>query len=176
MLPRAPIPVNDPDGGPVTVTFISGELPPGISWNPDGTFSGVTTRIGVYVSVYEVCDDDDPQTCIEHTHTIAVTPTTLPGPGDDPDPDDPPPTLPFTGANSGEMVVVALMLLLIGASGYSYEEAAEKANVPLGTIKSRANRARQQLSETLGLAGGDPVELTDKSTQAVLSRLGIRSF
>ena len=67
-------------------------------------------------------------------------------------------------------------LLLIGASGYSYEEAAEKANVPLGTIKSRANRARQQLSETLGLAGGDPVELTDKSTQAVLSRLGIRSF
>ena len=113
--PVSPLPVSDPDGGPVTVTLISGELPPGISWNPDGTFSGVTTEIGVYVSVYQVCDDDDPQICIEHTHTIAVTPRTLPGPGDDPDPDDPPDTLPFTGANFGELFIAALVLLISGA-------------------------------------------------------------
>jgi hypothetical protein len=111
--PVSPIPVVDPDGGPVTVTFISGELPPGITWNPDGTFSGNTTEIGVYVSVYQVCDDDDPQICIEHTHTIAVTPQTLPGPPDN-DPDDPPDTLPFTGANFSELLWAALMLLLSG--------------------------------------------------------------
>ena len=113
--PVGPMPLVDPDGGPVTVTFLSGDLPPGITWNPDGTFSGVTTVIGVYVSVYEVCDDGDPQICIEHTHTIAVTPRTLPGPGDDPDPDDPPGTLPFTGANFGQMLWAALTLLLSGA-------------------------------------------------------------
>ncbi|MFW2381176.1 MAG: DUF7507 domain-containing protein, partial [Acidimicrobiales bacterium] len=112
--PLSPIPVSDPEGGPVTVTYISGELPPGITMNPDGTFSGVTTEIGTYTVVVEVCDAGDPQVCIEHTHTIAVTPVTLPGPPD-PDPDDPPPTLPFTGANFGELFVTALMLLLAGA-------------------------------------------------------------
>ena len=64
--------------------------------------------------MYQVCDDDDPQICIEHTHTIAVTPQTLPGPGDDPDPDDPPDTLPFTGANFGELFIAALVLLISG--------------------------------------------------------------
>ncbi|MCP4304893.1 MAG: DUF11 domain-containing protein, partial [bacterium] len=112
--PLSPIPVSDPEGDPVTVTYISGELPPGITMNPDGTFSGVTTEIGTYTVVVEVCDTGDPQVCIEHTHTIAVTPVTLPGPPD-PDPDDPPPTLPFTGANFGELFVTALMLLLAGA-------------------------------------------------------------
>jgi hypothetical protein len=98
------------------VTYLSGDLPPGITWNPDGSFSGVTTQIGVYVSVFEVCDDDTPQICIEHTHTIAVTPQTLPGPGDDPDPNDPPDTLPFTGATFGDLLRAALTLLLAGAA------------------------------------------------------------
>jgi hypothetical protein len=111
--PVSPMPVSDPDGGPVTVTFISGDLPPGITRNPDGTFSGVTNEIGVYVSAYEVCDDDDPQICIEHTHTIAVTTQTLPGPPDG-DRDDPPDTLPFTGANFTDLLWAAVMLLLSG--------------------------------------------------------------
>jgi uncharacterized repeat protein (TIGR01451 family) len=110
-----PMPVFDPDGGSVTVTYVSGELPPGITLNPDGTFNGVTTEIGTYQVVVEVCDDDDPQICILHTHTIAVTPLTLPGPGDDPDPDDPPDTLPFTGANFGDLLLAAMALLLAGA-------------------------------------------------------------
>jgi len=39
----------------------------------------------------------------------------------------------------------------IGASGFSYEEAAEICGCAVGTIKSRVNRARQRLAETLGL-------------------------
>ena len=113
--PVSPMPVSDPDGGPVTVTFLSGDLPPGITWNPDGTFSGSTTEVGVYVSVYQVCNDDDPQICIEHTHTIAVTPVTLPGPPNPPNPSNPPDTLPFTGANFGRLFFAALMLLITGA-------------------------------------------------------------
>lgn len=38
-------------------------------------------------------------------------------------------------------------LLLIVADGMSYEEAAEVAGVPVGTMKSRVNRARERLAE-----------------------------
>ncbi len=42
-------------------------------------------------------------------------------------------------------------LLLVGAQGLSYEEAAEVCNVPLGTVKSRVNRARSRLAALLDL-------------------------
>jgi RNA polymerase sigma-70 factor, ECF subfamily len=42
-------------------------------------------------------------------------------------------------------------LLLVGAQGMSYEEAAEVCNVPVGTIKSRVNRARNRLAELLDI-------------------------
>ncbi len=40
-------------------------------------------------------------------------------------------------------------LLLVGAQGMSYEEAAQVTDVALGTIKSRVNRARNRLGELL---------------------------
>ena len=42
-------------------------------------------------------------------------------------------------------------LILVGASGFSYEEAAEICGCAVGTIKSRVNRARQKLMEILAL-------------------------
>ena len=42
-------------------------------------------------------------------------------------------------------------LILIGASGFTYEEAAEICGCAVGTIKSRVNRARQRLAEVLGV-------------------------
>lgn len=42
-------------------------------------------------------------------------------------------------------------LVLIGASGFSYDEAAKICGCAVGTIKSRVNRARQRLAATLGL-------------------------
>jgi RNA polymerase sigma-70 factor (ECF subfamily) len=42
-------------------------------------------------------------------------------------------------------------LLLVGAHGMSYEEAAEVCNVPVGTIKSRVNRARNRVADLLDL-------------------------
>src|SRR3954451_4488531 len=41
-------------------------------------------------------------------------------------------------------------VLLVGAEGYSYEEAAEICGTKIGTIKSRVNRARRRLAELLG--------------------------
>lgn len=40
-------------------------------------------------------------------------------------------------------------LLLVGAEGFSYEEAAEICGCAVGTIKSRVNRARNRLVEVL---------------------------
>ena len=42
-------------------------------------------------------------------------------------------------------------LILVGASGFSYEEAAKICNCAVGTIKSRVNRARLRLAELLGV-------------------------
>jgi RNA polymerase sigma-70 factor, ECF subfamily len=43
-------------------------------------------------------------------------------------------------------------VLLVGAEGYSYEEAAVICGTKVGTIKSRVNRARNHLAELLGHA------------------------
>ena len=46
-------------------------------------------------------------------------------------------------------------LVLVGAAGFSYEEAAEICGCAVGTIKSRVNRARNRLAGMLGLEDVD---------------------
>jgi RNA polymerase sigma-70 factor (ECF subfamily) len=43
-------------------------------------------------------------------------------------------------------------LILVGACGFSYEEAAHICGCAVGTIKSRVNRARRSLADKLGFA------------------------
>lgn len=61
-------------------------------------------------------------------------------------------------------------LILVGASGFSYEEAAEMTQVAVGTVKSRANRGRAKLAELLNLQDGEPMELTDPATLSVVTK------
>ncbi|MBL8595112.1 MAG: RNA polymerase subunit sigma, partial [Devosia sp.] len=44
-------------------------------------------------------------------------------------------------------------IILIGASGFSYEEAAEICKCAIGTMKSRVSRARTKLQELLEVTG-----------------------
>lgn len=44
-------------------------------------------------------------------------------------------------------------VILIGASGFSYEEAAEICDCAVGTMKSRVSRARSRLTEMLQISG-----------------------
>jgi RNA polymerase sigma-70 factor (ECF subfamily) len=44
-------------------------------------------------------------------------------------------------------------VILIGAAGFSYEDVAKICNCPVGTIKSRVNRARMRLAELLEIDG-----------------------
>ncbi len=58
-------------------------------------------------------------------------------------------------------------IVLVGASGFSYEEAADICNVAVGTIKSRASRARAKLSEILKIDSGETFGPDARSEAAV---------
>ena len=60
-------------------------------------------------------------------------------------------------------------IVLVGASGFSYEEAAEICSVAVGTIKSRVNRARGKLSELMQLGSGETF-LPDARSAAAVGR------
>lgn len=62
-------------------------------------------------------------------------------------------------------------LLLVGASGFSYDEAADMCGVAVGTIKSRIARARQRLAELMQLDEGDALDMTDTTTLSVISAM-----
>ncbi|MFN0114535.1 MAG: sigma-70 family RNA polymerase sigma factor [Paracoccaceae bacterium] len=68
------------------------------------------------------------------------------------------------------------VLILVGANGYSYEEAASMTGVAIGTAKSRASRARALLCALMGMDAptGNPV-LAEASALAVVfqSRLAV---
>jgi RNA polymerase sigma-70 factor (ECF subfamily) len=62
-------------------------------------------------------------------------------------------------------------LILVGASGFSYEEAADICGCAIGTIKSRVNRARTRLSELLSIDNVDDFG-PDRTTRAILAGSG----
>ena len=68
------------------------------------------------------------------------------------------------------------VLILVGANGYSYDEAAQMMGVAVGTAKSRANRARNRLCELLGMEPGEDI-LGDQAgaTLAVLGKSGFQA-
>lgn len=66
-------------------------------------------------------------------------------------------------------------LILVGASGFSYDDAADMCGVATGTMKSRVNRARAKLTELLALEDDEGLELTDSATMAVVGSPNIPS-
>lgn len=63
------------------------------------------------------------------------------------------------------------VLMLVGANGYSYDEAAQMMGVATGTAKSRASRARAQLATMMGMTSptGNPV-LADAVTLGIVAQ------
>ena len=60
-------------------------------------------------------------------------------------------------------------VVLVGAAGMSYQEAAIVAQCAVGTVKSRVNRARVKLTEMLGVPSAD-VFGPDAATVAIVER------
>lgn len=68
------------------------------------------------------------------------------------------------------------VLVLVGASGFSCEEAAEMMGVAVGTVKSRTSRARKRLADLMGLAEGEPVlDGVDQARLAAMARSGTQA-
>ncbi|MGV8984720.1 MAG: RNA polymerase sigma factor [Cypionkella sp.] len=68
------------------------------------------------------------------------------------------------------------VLTLVGASGFSCEEAAGMMGVAVGTVKSRASRARKRLSDLMGLAENeDAFSGVDQASLAVMGRSGMQA-
>ncbi len=59
-------------------------------------------------------------------------------------------------------------IILVGASGFSYEEAADICSVAVGTIKSRVNRARTRLAVLMHIGVNENFG-PDAKSEAVLS-------
>ena len=59
-------------------------------------------------------------------------------------------------------------VLLVGAEGLSYEEAASICGVAIGTIKSRVNRARARLADLMAVQDAEDIG-ADRVTRAALS-------
>jgi RNA polymerase sigma-70 factor, ECF subfamily len=66
-------------------------------------------------------------------------------------------------------------LVLVGAAGFSYEEAAKISNCAVGTIKSRVNRARAKLTEMLGVTASSDFG-PDAATESIVARAGGSAF
>ena len=62
-------------------------------------------------------------------------------------------------------------LILVGASGFSYQETAAICECAVGTVKSRVNRARSRLAELLAIDGADDFG-PDRTTRAILAAGG----
>jgi RNA polymerase sigma-70 factor (ECF subfamily) len=56
----------------------------------------------------------------------------------------------------------------VGASGFSYEQAAEICGCAVGTIKSRVNRARNRLAELMHFTDMDEDIGPDRVTLSVM--------
>jgi RNA polymerase sigma-70 factor (ECF subfamily) len=62
-------------------------------------------------------------------------------------------------------------LILVGASGFSYEEAAAICECAVGTIKSRVNRARTRLADLLSIESAEDFG-PDQRTRAIMAAGG----
>ena len=67
-------------------------------------------------------------------------------------------------------------LILVGAVGFSYEEAAAMCGCAIGTIKSRVNRGRRRLVVLLEMEDGEQAGITDRTVMGVIHRQEVSSM
>lgn len=118
-----PLTFLDVENHQFTVVLAGGTLPPGVTLNPDGTFSGSPTVPGTYTFIVEVCDDGVPSACSQYTITIQVSAgqfsggsgtTVSSGTTGDAASGGSAGSLPFTGLDAQAQAALATLLLALG--------------------------------------------------------------
>ncbi len=89
-----PVVFADPDGDPWTLEVIGGDLPPGLTLGPDGSWSGSATDTGVFVFTVRACDPGG--LCTVETLTVTIR------------------ELPRTGIDADRWALVALLMVVAG--------------------------------------------------------------
>ncbi|MDH3262019.1 MAG: Ig-like domain-containing protein, partial [Acidimicrobiia bacterium] len=92
-----PLNAGDPDDDSYSFILSAGALPPGVSLNPDGTFSGSPASPGTFTATISVCDTNG--LCSIGVLTVLVMAQR---------------ELPRTGVNSDDLAVFALLMMLLG--------------------------------------------------------------
>jgi hypothetical protein len=69
----APLRAVDAEGQPLAYRVIDGALPPVLTLQPDGSFTGVAIAPGTYRVTVQACDNSDPPGCDDVSLTLAVT-------------------------------------------------------------------------------------------------------
>ena len=95
----APLQLTDPEGNTATITAIVGALPPGLTLNPDGTWSGTATQAGTFNLTVTLCDNGTPVMCTDQDVTVVVAAGG---------------TIPTTGSDSFELIRIAVTLIAGG--------------------------------------------------------------
>jgi LPXTG-motif cell wall-anchored protein len=86
----------DPDDDPYSYALSAGAFPPGVSLNPDGTFSGSPTTVGTFTTTITICDIHG--LCSTGVLTILVRAQ-----------------LPRTGIDSDLLAIYGLLLVFLGS-------------------------------------------------------------
>jgi LPXTG-motif cell wall-anchored protein len=94
-----PLTATDPDGDTYSFVVSAGALPPGVTLNPDGTFTGTPTSTGIFSATITVCDSNG--LCSSGVLSLQVV-----APGE----------LPFTGVESNILAFTGLLMTLLGAA------------------------------------------------------------
>ncbi len=106
--PIPPLLAFDPDGTTFTFSLVGGALPPGVTLNPDGSFSGTSNVLGNFTFTVQVCDAGDPPSCSTVTFTLIVQ------------------ALPTTGTAVFWWALIAVLLAMAGAGLVMTERLTER--------------------------------------------------
>ncbi len=70
----SPLQIGEPDGDAYVLTVVAGVLPPGLSLNPDGTWSGAPAAGGVFPVTIRTCDPFGACSTVDLVLTVVVEP------------------------------------------------------------------------------------------------------
>jgi hypothetical protein len=95
----SPVDATDPNADTVTYALVAGQIPSGITLNPNGTFSGAATTPGLFTFTVEACDDRAPALCDTIVLNVTVQST---------------PSLATSGGSPAVLIRLIILLLAAG--------------------------------------------------------------